>query len=69
MKEESIQPNRFQKKHFISADIQFFMPLIRSSNFRAFSGGKSSQNKAEMSEQLSIQKRAKFERPKPGMKN
>ena len=35
----------FQKKHFVSADIQFFMPLIRSSNFRAFSDGKSKQRK------------------------
>ena len=53
---EILQQKFFQKKHSFSADIKFFMPLIRNSNFHAFSGGKSSQNKAEMSEQLSRSK-------------
>ena len=31
-----LQPNLFQKKHFVSADIQFFMPGLRHSNSARF---------------------------------
>ena len=32
----SVQPNLFQKKHFVSTDIQFFMPGLRHSNSAHF---------------------------------